>query len=163
MDIHRVTRYDADPEAVFAMLTSEEFLTRRTQAAHALAAEVRVDTTPAGGVRSEVRQTLPAEVPDFVRKLTGPTVELVEQIVWDQPAADRSRSGTLTIDVEGAPVALNGTITLALTTGGTEQVVQAELKASVPMIGGRIERAAEPAVIAGIDALQELGRDWLRS
>lgn len=161
MDVHRVLRFRADPEAVFAMLTSEEFLRRRAQASHALSADVSVGTTPAGAVRSELRQTLPAEVPDFVRKLTGPTIDLTEEIVWDDPAADRSRTGTITMQVQGAPVHLHGTVTLSLTSSGTEQVVRAELKAAVPMIGGKIERAAEPAVIAGIDVLEDLGRDWL--
>lgn len=160
MDVHRETTYAADPEAVFAMLVDEEFLRRRAEASHALSHDISV-THNSDGTVSVVRQSLPAEVPDFLRKFVGTTVDLTETITWDPPAADRSRTGALVVEVAKVPVTLKGTITLTLGGGGTTQVVDAELKASVPLIGRKIEEAAEPAVIAGIDGMEELGRDWL--
>lgn len=160
MNVHRETTYAADPEAVFAMLVDEAFLRRRAEASHALSHDVDV-THSASGTTSTVRQSLPAEVPDFLRKFVGTTVELTETITWAPPSADRSRTGTLVVEVANAPVTLKGTITLSLGGGGTQQVVDAELKASVPLVGRKIEEAAQPAVIAGIDGMEELGHDWL--
>lgn len=79
MDLHRETTYAADPEAVFAMLVDEDFLRRRAEASHALSYDVDV-TYNAGAATSKVRQSLPAEVPDFLRKLVGNTIELTETI-----------------------------------------------------------------------------------
>lgn len=160
MDIRRETTYAADPEPVFAMLVDENFLRRRAEASHALSYDVDV-TYDAGRATSKVRQSLPAEVPDFLRKLVGSTIELTETISWEPPAADRSRTGRIEVTVANAPVTLKGTITLALGGNGTQQIVDAELKASVPLLGRKIEEAAQPAVIAGIDGMRELGREWL--
>ena len=81
MDLHRETRYAAKPSAVYAMLTDEAFIAKRAQAAHAVQYDVSVE--PAGaGVRTHTHQRLPAEVPDFVRRLVGQHIELEEVITW---------------------------------------------------------------------------------
>jgi len=162
MDLHRETRYPFDPEAVFAMLTDEAFLSRRAERAHALSHEAEA-TRNGAGVRTRLRQSLPAQVPDFLRKFVGQSIVLVEVVEWEPPAADRSYRGTLNVEVSGAPVTLRGTIRLALADGGTLQTVEAKLKASVPMIGRKVEEAAAPAVIAGLDQMAEIGKTWNHS
>ena len=159
MDLHRETRYPSDPEAVLAMLTDEAFLRRRAERAHALSYEAE-STRNGSDVRTRLRQSLPAQVPDFLRRFVGQSIVLVEVVEWEPPAADRSYSGTLNVEVNGAPVTLRGTIRLALADGGTLQTVDARLKASVPMIGRKVEEAAAPAVVAGLDQMAEIGRTW---
>jgi len=162
MDLHRETRYAAKPADVFAMLTDETFIRRRAEASHALRSDVTVEPSGAG-VRTTNHQTLPADVPDFVRRLVGQHIELDEVIAWGPAAADGSRSGDLRVDIANAPVTLRGTIQLVPDTGGvsTRQIVDAELKASVPLIGRKIEEAAAPAVLAGLDGMGDLGATWL--
>jgi hypothetical protein len=162
MDLHRETKYAADAPTVYTMLTSESFIQKRAQAAHAIRYDVTIESAGAGR-RTRTHQTLPAEVPDFVRKLIGQHIELDETITWGEASPDCSRSGARHFDVQGAPVALRGTIQLVPESGGaaTRQVVDAELKASVPLIGRKIEEAAAPAVLAGLDGMEELGRSWL--
>lgn len=162
MDIHRETRYAADPETVFAMLTDEAFLRRRAERSHALDwdASVKADGNM---LTSVLRQSLPASfLPEVARKLTGETVELTEGITWSPPNPDRSRDGTISLDVTQAPVTLRGTIILSLSGAQTAQVVRAELKASIPLIGKKVEEAAAPAVILAVDTMQEISEDWLR-
>ncbi|REF37573.1 uncharacterized protein DUF2505 [Thermasporomyces composti] len=160
MDLHRETRYPADPTAVYAMLTDEDFLRRRAQAAHALRHDVKVEPT-GGGHRTRLHQFLPAEVPDFVRKLVGDEIELTEVIAWEAAEPDGSRRAEVRVDVASAPVTLRGTIRLVPDSAGTRQILDAELKASVPLIGKKIEEAAAPAVAAGLTGMEELGRQWL--
>lgn len=160
MDLHRETRYAAAPEVVFAMLVDEAFLRRRAEASHALSHDIGV-THGDGTATSTVRQSLPAEVPDIFRKLVGESVDLTEVIEWDPAAPDRTRSGELTVEVANVPVTLRGTIELVMDGAGTLQTVDAELKAAVPLIGRKIEEAALPAVIAGIDGMEQLGGEWL--
>jgi hypothetical protein len=45
--------------------------------------------------------------------------------------------------------------------GGTRQTIDGDLKASVPLVGGRIEKAIEPAMQAAIRVEQREGRAWL--
>lgn len=162
MDLHRETTYAADPAAVFAMLTNEGFIRYRAKAAHAVRYDVTVEPRGAGA-RTTTRQSLPADVPDFVRRLVGEHIELDEVIDWGPPGPDNSRSGELRLTVTNAPVAMRGTIQLVPESGGsaTRQIVDAELKASVPLIGRKIEEAAAPAVVAGLDGMEEIGRSWL--
>ena len=58
---------------------------------------------------------------------------------------------------------MRGTIQLVAEADGsaTRQIFDAELKASVPLIGRKIEEAAAPAVVAGIDGMEDLGQAWL--
>jgi hypothetical protein len=46
---------------------------------------------------------------------------------------------------------------------GTRQTIDGDLKASVPLIGGRIEKAIEPALQGAIRVEQREGRTWLTS
>lgn len=162
MDLHRETRYAAPPEVVYAMLVDEAFLARRATASHALSHDIDV-TQGNGAAASRVRQSLPAEVPDVFRRLVGETIDLTEEIDWDPPAPDRSRTGKITVRVANVPVTLRGDIELTMDGAGTLQTVHAELKASVPLVGRKIEEAALPAVVAGIDGMERLGAEWLRS
>ena len=162
MDLHRETRYAAEPDAVFAMLTDPDFIGKRAEAAHAVRHDVTVEAAGAG-VRTRTHQTLPAEVPDFVRRMVGDHINLDEVITWGARGPDGSRSGELRVDVANLPVTMRGTIQLVPDAGGgsTRQIVDAELKASVPLVGRKIEEAAAPAVVAGLDGMEDLGRGWL--
>jgi uncharacterized protein YndB with AHSA1/START domain len=163
MDLHRETRYDAAPSAVYAMLTDEVFLTRWVSSGAALSYSVTVTPTPAGGAHTRTQQSLPARVPDFMRKLVGESIDLDQTIDWGPQGADGSRVGQIAIDVAKAPVAMRGTMSLVPDGSGTQQVVDVQIKASVPLIGRKIEEAAAPAVTMALDSQERLGREWLAS
>ncbi|MET9018912.1 DUF2505 domain-containing protein [Actinopolymorpha sp. NPDC004070] len=164
MDLHRECSYAAPPDTVYAMLTNESFIRHRVEKAHALSYDIDV-TDGSGGARTTTHQSLPAKVPDFVRKFVGERIELDEVIDWGAPGPDGSRTGDLKVEIANAPVSMRGKIRLVPDAGGsaTKQIVDADLKASVPIIGKKIEQAAAPAVMAGLDGMEDLGRDWLAS
>jgi Protein of unknown function (DUF2505) len=56
---------------------------------------------------------------------------------------------------------MRGTLSLAPAGAGTAETVDGELTASVPLIGGRIAKAAEPALRAAIEVEQRVGTTWL--
>ena len=157
-------RYDAEPERVFAMLTDPAFQERKCLATGALKHEVEVEEFDDGGATITTRRTMPTDqVPDFVRSFVGPTL-LVEQIDdWEGPAGDGSRSGTVVVEIKGAPVRLTGSLRLAPSgsSPGSVETVDGDLKAAVPLVGGRIEKAVEPALQAALRVEQREGRAWL--
>lgn len=163
MDLHRETEYDADPAAVYAMLTDEVFLTRWVSTGAALSYSVTVTPTGNGGANTRTQQSLPARVPDFMKKLVGESIDLDQSIDWGPAASDGSRTGQVAIDVAKAPVAMRGTMTLVPHGSGTRQVVDVVIKASVPIIGKKIEEAAAPAVRNALELQERLGREWLAS
>jgi hypothetical protein len=155
-------RYDADPEAVFAMLTDVAFQERKLEATKALSYEVEVEADDAGGARITTRRTMPTDrIPDVVRSAVGPTLEIVQVEDWGPGDADGAREGTLRVEVTQAPVRLTGTLRLGPQNGGTLEIVDGDLKARIPLIGGKMERAAEPAVMAAIEAEERTGQAWL--
>ena len=160
-------RYQAAPEAVFEMLCDREFQERKCRATGALEFTVEVVRHADGGATISTERQLPTDTfPDFVRSFVGERVTLVEVDTWAPAGPDGDRSGALSLEIAGTPVQLKATLRLAAEgTGqrraGTVQVIDGELKVRVPLIGGKIEKAAEPAVRMAIRAEQRTGTEWL--
>jgi len=108
------------------------------------------------------RRTLPTDdLPDVAKKFAGPVLILDEVQDWGPAGPDGARHGTVTLRIDGVPVALTGTLDLTPSAKGATQEVRADLKAKVPLIGGTIEKAAAPAILAGIDAVAEMAKERL--
>jgi hypothetical protein len=156
-------RYDADPGTVFAMLTDPAFQERKLAATGALEHEVTVTPASDGGAIVTSRRTMPTDdVPDLVRNLVGRTLTVRQVEEWGPPEADGGRDGEVIVEVSGAPLRLTGDLRLAPDGAGRSlETVAGELKARVPIIGGRIERSAEPAILGAIEVEEREGRAWL--
>jgi hypothetical protein len=86
--------------------------------------------------------------------------------VWSPPAADGSRDATVDVRFAGAPIEMHGTIALRPDRADGENAVarlQADLKASIPLIGGRIEKACAQAVLAAVKVEERTAGEWLTS
>lgn len=153
-------RFDADPVAVFAMFTDEEFLARKAQATGALRHEASVRRT---GDQVSVRllRVMPPQVPDLVRRFVGDTIELDQVDEWGTAAADGSRTGTIRITMSGAPVRLTGGMRLVPAGAGSAVSVDAQLTASVPLFGGKIEKAVYDVLLEAARIEETLGQAWL--
>ena len=161
MKISETITYAAPAETVYAMVTDRAFQERKCVEAHAQRHEAAV--SPAGeGARVVTKRDLPADdLPDFAKSIVGPTLSVTETYEWGAPAADGTRTGTLTVEVAGAPVAMRSAVRLAPAGGGTQITIDGDLKASIPLFGGKVEKAAAPAVIDAIRSEQRTGNAWL--
>lgn len=157
MKITAEMHYPALPETVFTMICDTSFQERLCEATGALAHEVSIESDgEAVSIRST--RTMPTDdIPDFVRSFVGPTLDVVRADRWEPARADGSRRGTVSVEIHGTPVRLTGTLSLSPDDGGTRQLVEGDLKASVPLVGGKVERAAEPAVMAAIRKEEQIG------
>ncbi|WP_347350241.1 DUF2505 domain-containing protein [Intrasporangium sp.] len=161
MKISETVEYPAAPDVVFAMLTDERFQGRKCEQAGALSHDVAVTRLDAGR-RVVTRRELPTEnLPDFAKSLIGRRLMITETYEWAAPDGDGSRTGELTVELGGAPVSLRARLALVPAGNGTQMRLDGKLKASVPLIGGRIERTAAPAIIDGIRSEGTVGRAWL--
>ncbi|KQX65643.1 DUF2505 domain-containing protein [Angustibacter sp. Root456] len=154
-------RYAADPDRVFEMLLDPAFHEKVCLATGAL--DHSVDVEPAdGGATITTTRKLPADgLPDFVRTFVGETLDVMRVDHWGSPGSDGTRRGTIVVEIQGTPVRLTGTVTMHAGGPGTLEEVEGDLKAAVPLLGGKIERAAEPAVRAAVSKEQEVGNEWL--
>jgi hypothetical protein len=155
-------RYDADPATVFAMLADPDFQERKCAATGAIDHEVEIEEYDDGGAAIRTQRTMPTDnIPDFVRTFVGQTLTVVQVDDWQPAAADGSREGTTVVEIKGSPVRLAAAMTLGPDGAGSRQTIDGDLKASVPIVGGRIEKAIEPALQAAIRVEQREGRTWL--
>ena len=161
MKISETITYAAPPATVYAMVTDPAFQERKCVEAGAQQHASAVSPVGAGA-RVVTKRDLPADdLPDFARSIIGSTLSVTETYEWGAAAGDGSRSGTLTVEVAGAPVAMRSTVRLAPSAGGTTIAIEGDLKASIPLFGGKVEKAAAPAVVDAIRSEQHTGRAWL--
>jgi hypothetical protein len=153
--------YSAAPATVFDMLTDKAFQDRKLSETGALSWEVRVQREGDAAVIVSHRALSTDMVPDSFRGMVGQQITIIQTERWGPARPDGSRTGTLELEVGAAPVRMTATLTLTSTAGGTTESVDGELKAKVPLLGGKIERSVEPAVRSAISAEERIGQAWL--
>jgi hypothetical protein len=154
MDISSQAEFAADPSTVYTMMTTKEYLDKVCAATRASDYDVTVS-----GVTTKTSRTLPA--PEMAARFTGPTLQVVEEIVWGDASADGSRVGALKLTVPGQPLSMNGTMSIKPGGPGTVVALDAELKVSIPLLGKKLEQSAAPAVTSGFRTHQGVGNTWL--
>ena len=156
MDISSRLDFAAQPNDVYAMMTNQKYLEEVSVASGSLSYAVSVE-----GSTTKTSRTLPA--PDAAARFTGPQLTVNEEVVWDGPSADGSRSGAITMTVLGQPVTLRGKLNLSPGGRGSVVDISGELKVAIPLLGRKLEESAAPAVMAGYQTQQEVGNRWLAS
>ena len=144
----------ADATAAYDLLTDPDYV--REVAAATGGEDIEVSVTPSddGGATVVSRRSVPAEVPSYAKTLVGDTITLVETRVLGPAASDGSRDGTLSIDFGSAPASVAGTLRLAASGAGTGIDVDLSIKASVPFVGGKIEKLVAEQIHAALDREQ---------
>ncbi|HET8987319.1 MAG TPA: DUF2505 domain-containing protein [Humibacillus sp.] len=161
MKITETIDYAATPDAVFAMLTDPDFQVAKCLEGGSHRHESAATHT-GDGARIVTQRDLPGEhLPDFARAIVGETLSVTETYDWAGSKADGTRDGTLVVEVAGAPVALRAKVRLMPTGSGTTMTIDGDLKAAIPFLGGRVEKAAAPAVVHAIEGEERTGRRWL--
>ncbi len=162
MHVEAEITYEAGPAEVAAMLADQAFVERKCDRMGALQRSVEMSGDVTGPFTATSSRTMPTtDFPDVARKFVGETVTIKQVDAWQAPEADGSREGTVDVEIMGAPLRVKGTMRLSPSGTGTLQTVDGELKASVPLIGGSLEKAAHPAIMSAIRKEQQVGREWL--
>lgn len=138
---HRA-EYPAAPDLVFARMCEQEFQDAKCEATTTGTWKAEVSTTGDRTVISTERVLPTDDLPDVARSFVGETLTVVEVQTWGPASADGSRTGDLNLHVKGAPMTLKGAVRLSPHGSGTVHELVGELKAGVPLIGGRLEKAA---------------------
>ena len=154
--------YEAGTDAVAEMLADPAFVERKCEAMGALEHSAEVSGDATGAFTATSSRTMPTDdFPDFARKMVGETVKIKQVDTWEAADADGSREGTVSVEIAGAPLKVTGRMSLRPDGAGTVQTVDAELKSSLPIIGGKLEKAAHPAIMAAIRKENQTGQKWL--
>lgn len=147
---------DADVEAVYGLLTSQEFRTESCANQGATDYEVTVDAVGEGATVTIVR-TQEADMPDFVKKLTGSTVKIKQTEVWSGPDSSGNRTADVKVSIIGQPAEMIGAAKLFAREGGSDFTVDGDVKVSIPFIGRKIEPEVAKAIKASLREEVEYG------
>jgi hypothetical protein len=141
--IHEEFEYEQGPQALFAVIGDGDFqleLIAHLGGHDAELVERTVD--PAGSVTLVTRQRTGVELPGFAKKLIPASTTVTQSYVWQPAGEDGSRHGTWSADIKGAPVSMGGPTELRATPSGSVHVFGGQVKASVPLVGGKLESFA---------------------
>jgi hypothetical protein len=161
MKIAKTAQFAATPDEVFAVLADQAFQEAKCAATAAIRYQAAVSES-GGRTTITTERILPSDgLPDFAKSMVGETLKVVETQEWEAAAADGTRAGTVRMEVAGAPLALTGTLRLTPDGSGTVEAIDADLKARVPLIGGKIEKAAAVPIQQAIDIEVRTAQEWL--
>lgn len=161
MKIEEKWVYPASDTDVYAMIVDPAFQEAKCAATKAVDFGVQIDPTDKGHTIVSRRTMSTSSFPSQFKSMVGDTLQIIETQVWGAPDAGGSRAADLTVEIKGAPIGMTGT--LRATASGSDTVMQLEgdLKARVPLIGGKIEQAAAPAIVAAIHTEADTGNAYL--
>ena len=152
---HEIT-YDAPREQVFAMLADPEFRRASADAMNVVSADVTIERR-GDGMSVRVDQVQRTEgVPGFAKKIVGDTTKAIQIEEWTSP-----EGGTIEIQTPGKPTHVSGTLALTASGGRTTETLDVEVKAKVPLIGGKLESLMADLIAEGMDKEREAGVAWL--
>ena len=161
MKFATTVEYAATPDEVFAVLSDAKFQEAKCAATAAIKHSAAVKTIGDRTVISTER-VLPSDgLPDFAKSMVGDALKVTETQDWGPASDDGTRQGTVEMGVAGAPISLKGTLSLKPGGSGAIETIDAELKARVPLIGGKMEKAAAPPIEEAIAIEHQTAVAWL--
>jgi hypothetical protein len=159
--IERSMHNDITAEQVYTMSTTKAFQEQKCQDAGALSYDVTVVDGPHGATVKTKRKLPTVGFPSLLRKFVPSGVTSTETIVWGAPDASGVRTADLSVDFHGAPASMKGTIRVVPDgAAASTVVVDAQFKAHVPLIGGKVEGFAAPIILSVIDAEEATAKAW---
>ncbi|MGH3413243.1 MAG: DUF2505 domain-containing protein [Marmoricola sp.] len=158
MKFRHQVHYDAGAAEVHAMLTDPAFRKRAAEHVGALSVDVAVTPGAAGATTVHVERVEDlAGVPDFVKRVFGATVTVVQQEEWSSP----TRAG-FRIESRGKPVSFVGELILEESGDATTETMAGEIRIRIPVVGGRLEKQMAEMSAEGMEEEHEMGVAWLQ-
>ncbi|HEX7717009.1 MAG TPA: DUF2505 domain-containing protein [Marmoricola sp.] len=155
MRLHHELAYDAPPGDVLAMMADPLFWDRVAEATGALSSTATVGTE---GETTHVvidQEQRVAGVPSFAKKFVGDSTRAITTQAWQGTRA------TYTVETPGKPTSISGTATIAENGTGSTLTYDLDVKASVPLVGGKLEKLVVELTTEGFDKEQVVGAAWL--
>jgi hypothetical protein len=94
-------------------------------------------------------------VPSFAKKFVGESTRAINTFVWDGLTA------AYQVETPGKPTSMSGTASVAAKGSGSTLTYDLDVKASVPLIGGKLEKLVVDLTTEGFVKEQAVGAAWL--
>lgn len=161
-----VQHFPAGPSEVLSMLQNEAYVQKRCESTGSLKTTVSITGTPGEACTVFSTRVLPADVPAAAKSFVGETIKVSETQEWSAADANGTCTASVVVDF-GGPLSFKGSITLTADAtphgegASTTVRTTGEFKASVPFIGGKLEKVACEQTERYLGAEEVVGREWL--
>lgn len=148
--VDHVYDYPADVDATFAVIVDPALY--EDVAVRSKALEHSANVTHVHQVHTiTLERSMPTDqVPSFAKSLVGDALRIHETTWWKSGSPDDGDAGgyhaTFSVQIVGTPVTFNGTMRLTSTDTGSQQQITGEIKAAIPLLGGKIESSIKEPV-----------------
>lgn len=157
MRLTRSFSYAAPTAAVVAMMQDPAFWDRVAEATGALSSATTVSTNGASVVVVSDQQQAVVGVPSFAKKLVGDSTHAIITTTW------AGEHGDYEVATPGKPTSISGSVAVTAAGVGAQVVYDLEVKASVPLIGGKLEKLVCDLTGEGFEKEHAVGVAWLAS
>ena len=161
MEISDTHTYDAPLGAVLDMFSDEKAIRQRYEGMGHRDVEILECTRTPTSLRVRSSRVVDVELPNFAKKVLKPTNTMRQTDEW---AADGDTwTGTFSVDVQGAPVKIHGSMRLDPRGDRTEHGVTLAMEVKVPLVGGKIaDWIGKNDATRTLAAEFAAGDEWLR-
>ena len=132
----------ADVEAAYQAISSEGWAEAKAEDLGDGSKVVSREVRDGGAVTLVVSRKLPDGIPGFLTKFLPADGRVIQTDTWNAADGAGVRGGTWQADTPGSPVKVGGTMRLEPAGSGCTYVIEGEIKASIPLIGGKAEDVA---------------------
>lgn len=130
-------QYDADMDAMWAMMSQREHYLRKFEACGATNVSLTTFTADGDSITVVNERDVPADLPGFAKKIIGDTNHVTQTERWTR--AGDSASCAIEIAVKNLPGGTTGTMSITPSGSGCTQTADLDIKIPVPLVGGRLE------------------------
>lgn len=164
MALNASTTLPHDAKTVTETFTDEGFLRSVSEHVGGSLVSVTVEGSTAGAFILTAVRTLPTDrLPDMAKKFVGQTLTVTQKENWSSPAADGSREASVDLSVAGVPLKVAAQQRLVVIPEGTRVEVDGTVSSSIPFLGDRIAKAAEPMIGKALTIQAGQAGKWIES
>lgn len=156
MRLRHELSYEAPADDVLAMLTDPGYWDLVAVATKAISSTATIEKVDEETIVVIDQLQQVTGVPSFAKKFVGDSTRAIKRQRWN------GRASTFEVQTPGKPTQLVGTAVLTEQGAGTVLTYDLEIKASVPLVGGKLERLVAELTTAGFDQEHAVGVAWLR-
>lgn len=161
MKIEETWSYDARADQVFRMLLDPAFQDAKCAATGALSHSAHVTEVSSEHVIETHREMATDGLPDNIARIVGKTLKIVEVQRWTDAVDDDTRTADINVSIEGLPISYVGRIRMTPDGDRTDMRISGDLRAKIPLVGGKVESAAAPAISEGVQIEAQTGKKYL--
>ncbi|WP_206192465.1 DUF2505 domain-containing protein [Scrofimicrobium canadense] len=152
--------YPAAFDRIWQMYQDPDYTVKRLAAAHLDDAQVQVKGDDSK-FRVEVSALIPAsDLPSVAQRFVKSDVQVTLVEEWTRSGTDAA-TGTSQIVAKGAPVSFTSQSTLTGAGNETQRSMSGDVKVSIPLVGGRIEKEAVKYVPRLVQGELDASSVWL--